>query len=96
MREEVEMMGASALLYDKETESRFGDLRFNVVRFAMDHIRKAISDGISKQKPKKDANCSCACSVNYDIPCYHILSNYDVIPLHVVPVRWRIVGKYMF
>ncbi|GAA5795783.1 hypothetical protein HPULCUR_001145 [Helicostylum pulchrum] len=84
-REEIKMLGLSSLLFDKQLEYNFAELKNKVVRFAMDRIRESVSR----------ESCNCENPVNYDIPCYHTLLIYDVIPLTVVPNRWRIeLDKY--
>lgn len=65
----------------------------------MDMIRKEISYGITKLRQNATGNaksdeisstCKCTCITIYNIPCYHILSKYDVIPLEIVHPRWQI------
>ncbi|KAI9266326.1 hypothetical protein EDC94DRAFT_692681 [Helicostylum pulchrum] len=56
---------------------------------------ESVGRGISRQKKINQESCSCENPVNYDIPCYHTLLIYDVIPLTVVLNRWRIeLDKY--
>lgn len=89
------MLGLCSLLFDKQLEYKFAELKNKVVRFAMDRIRESVSRGISRQKKINQESCNCENPVNCDIPCYHTLLIYDVIPLTVVPNRWRIeLDKY--
>ncbi|KAG2231617.1 hypothetical protein INT48_006373 [Thamnidium elegans] len=94
-RVEIKMLGLSSLLFDKNLEYKFAELRHRVVRFAMDKIRGSVSKGISRQKKIDQETCNCENQMNYNIPCYHILLKYEVIPLVIVPNRWRIeLDKY--
>ncbi|KAG2228382.1 hypothetical protein INT48_008310, partial [Thamnidium elegans] len=88
-RQELEMLGTSALLYNPELEYKFVNLKNKVARFAMDKIRESLGFGIATQKKSKE-NCDCEIRVNYGIPCFHILLRYEVIPLSIVSDRWII------
>ncbi|ORE02416.1 hypothetical protein BCV72DRAFT_318437 [Rhizopus microsporus var. microsporus] len=57
----------------------------------MDRIRKEVEYGRTKPSSQQRNTCdSCACIVNFKIPCFHTLSQYDIIPLSAVNRRWWI------
>ncbi|CEG82671.1 hypothetical protein RMATCC62417_16713 [Rhizopus microsporus] len=87
----VEMLDKQARLYNKDTEYRFREIEFKVTRFAMGRICKEIAYGKTKTGGSRNSECrSCSCVVNYKIPCYHILAQYDIIPLNITNRRWWI------
>jgi hypothetical protein len=87
----VEMLSKQASLYNKDTEYKFRELEFKVTRFAMDRIRKEIAYGKTKIGSTQNVECrSCSCNISYKVPCYHILSQYDIIPLNTINRRWWI------
>ncbi|CEG66587.1 hypothetical protein RMATCC62417_03134 [Rhizopus microsporus] len=57
----------------------------------MDRIRKEVEYGRTKSFNQRRNTCdSCICTVNFKIPCLHILSQYDIMPLSAVNRRWWI------
>jgi hypothetical protein len=78
------------LLFDPALEYKFSELRGKVVRFALDKIRRSVSMGISRQRDIVNEVCNCENRINYDLPCYHILTQHDIIPFSSISNRWRI------
>lgn len=79
------MLGKQANLYNKDTEHKFKKLEFKAMRFAMDRIRKEVAYGKTKSDSGQNAKYFlCSYTVNYMIPCYHILSRYDIIDCSIM------------
>ncbi|ORE06290.1 hypothetical protein BCV72DRAFT_262825 [Rhizopus microsporus var. microsporus] len=57
----------------------------------MDRIRKEVEYCRTKSSGQQRNTCdSCACIVNFKAPCFHILSQYNIISLSEVSRRWWI------
>ena len=85
------MLSIDSLLFNKKTEFRFKQLKFKVVRFAMDKIRENALVTMEDNFVSKGDNCNCWDRLRYLLPCPCILSRYSgEIPLSIIHHRWLI------
>ncbi|KAI8986022.1 hypothetical protein BDB01DRAFT_75368 [Pilobolus umbonatus] len=87
---EVERISIDSLLFDKKQEYRFDEMKFKVVKYAMDRIRFNTIKTLQEDFVYHGSNCYCYDRVNYKLPCPCIIAmNPGVLPLEIVDKRWR-------
>ncbi|KAG2192493.1 hypothetical protein INT47_009692 [Mucor saturninus] len=87
----IERISIDANVFEKDMEYRYEKLKFKVVRFAMDKIRKNTNYSLRTGFVTRGENCNCADRINYKLSCPCVIAaNSDVLPLEVVDKRWRL------
>ncbi|KAI7868052.1 uncharacterized protein EV154DRAFT_582268 [Mucor mucedo] len=88
---DFERISIDANVFDKDMEYRYENLKFKVVRFAMDKIRENTIYSLRTGFVTRGENCNCADRINYKLPCPCVIAaNSNVLPLEVVDKRWRL------
>ena len=84
-----ERISIDSQTYHEDIEYRFENLKFKVVKFAMDKIRTNMQSACSPDFQSRGDDCDCWDRIEYKLPCACVIhANPGVLPLGIIDGRW--------